>query len=165
MLNTQNPASLQGFAHEVLEEIFYMDAAHVALYFGPWLMTSVCWCRQQEHKNNPNPDQYFHRANKEPCSKLAGFIWLERHLQLQTAHSYKHLLCQVHLTYPLASRFFLMFELNPYEKTLWDCCTIRTLILRESLTEIFRSPKEVFYIPQLLPDVCCETSKCHVVLI
>lgn len=42
MLNTQNPASLQGFAREVLEEIFYMDAAHVALYFAPWLMTSVC---------------------------------------------------------------------------------------------------------------------------
>lgn len=151
-----------------------MDAAHAALYFGPWLMTTVCWCEWQEHKNNPNPDHYFHRANKKPCSKLAGFIRLERHLplQLQTAHSYKYLLCQVHLTYPLPSRFFLMFELNPYEKNLWDCCTIRTLILPESLTEIFRSPKEVFYIPHprlsTTTSRCvlwhCQTSKCHVVL-
>lgn len=40
-------------------------------------------------QEQPNPDQYFQRANKKPCSKLAGFIRLEQHLplHLQTAHS------------------------------------------------------------------------------
>jgi len=82
MLNRQNATSFHSFSAKFQKKAFYTDAAHVALYFCPWPMTAGCWCRWQEHMNNSNPDQYFHKCNKKPWSKLASFIRLEWHLPL-----------------------------------------------------------------------------------
>lgn len=102
---------------------FYMDAAHVALYFG--LVPSWWPMFADAGGRNTGTTQILTSIFRElikPCYKLVGFIRHEQHLpqQLETAHSYKYLLYEVHLIYPLQV-FFLMFELNPYEKKCGNC--------------------------------------------
>lgn len=154
---------------------FYMDAAHVALYFG--LVPSWWPVFADAGGRNTGTTQIltsiFRANNLQVLLDLSNICHCScRQLIPRSIFSVKFILYS-----HLFKVFFLMFELNPYEKNVEMWTPLRLLHHRNINTARkphwnFEVPQELFYIPhpRLSTTISryvlwhCQTSKCHVLI-